>query len=71
MPNITVTKQCHDLIQANARLPFKDTATRLPSGNFSIPLNQNTYERILEQKFNGESLSDALIRILSTQNGKN
>lgn len=71
MPTVTITKQCHDLIRANAELAFRNTSTRLPSGNFSIPLSQDVYDRVIKYKLDGESISDSLIRILSTQKGKN
>lgn len=72
MPVITVTAECEQLIRANANAPFCSNATKLPNGDYQIPIEYDTLKRLDQVKFPDESYSDAIIRGLNImRSGRN
>jgi len=71
MPNLIVTAEVNSMIRSRARGDsFRDTATRLPNGDYSIPVDAEVFERINEIRFAGETHSDCLIRLFAFEDGK-
>lgn len=68
MPRLIITDAARAAIQA-AALPHErlaeDTAVHLPNGNWYIPLQQSTIDRLLSKKLEGETISETIIRICS------
>ena len=65
MPKFEITPSCHEAVLANATpgREFEDTTVLLPNGNRMVRVSVPTYRRLLEIKFPGESLSDAVERL--------
>ena len=62
MPDIEISEECRVLIQGAAE-PLQ-TARRLPSGNWQIPIDAETWQRLDKLRRQGESISDCIIRII-------
>lgn len=67
MPTIVVTAEVQALIRSQARadIPFRETAVRLPNGNYSVPVRTEVFEKLNEVRLAGESHSDCLLRLMS------
>jgi hypothetical protein len=67
--NIIITAKAHNVIRSAALTdrPFQETATRLPDGTYSVPLQVSTVDAIMRCMFLGESISDAIVRLLATR----
>lgn len=65
MPWITVTPEAARAIRAAADHPqFRDTSRPAPNGMLSISLSDETLSRLTAYANDGESLSDAIIRLV-------
>ncbi len=62
MPDIEITDECRALIAAE--FPSDDTGQRLASGNWRIPINEETWQRLHRIRRPGESISDCIIRVI-------
>jgi hypothetical protein len=62
MPDIEITEECRALIAAE--FPFEETVRRLPSGNWQMPVDVETWRRLVNLRRDGESISDCIIRII-------
>jgi hypothetical protein len=62
MPDIEVTEECRVLIDGAAGL----TGRRLPNGNWQIPIDAETWQRLEKLRLQGESISDCIIRVIIT-----
>jgi hypothetical protein len=62
MPDIEITEECRALIAAE--FPFEETVRRLPSGNWQMPVDVETWKRLVNVRRDGESISDCIIRII-------
>lgn len=71
MPRVIVTPEAAALIRAAAELPYRDTSTKLPNGQISIPIDADTLEALKKHQLPGESLSDTIIRGLAVMRGLN
>lgn len=73
MPTLKVTREVRDMIRAasNSPLGFRDTGHDTPDGEYEFPVEQETYDRVMEKRLPGESISDCLQRVLLTQHGAN
>ena len=63
MPDIEISEECRVLIEGAAE-PLQQTARRLPNGNWRIPINEVTWERLQQLRRQGETISDCIIRII-------
>jgi hypothetical protein len=63
MPDIEITEECRALIEC-ATEPFRQTGRRLPNGNWQIPIDAATRQRLEKLRRQGESISDCIIRII-------
>jgi hypothetical protein len=61
MQHIEITEECRALIASALEPP---TARRLPNGNWQIPVNEITWERLQQLRRRGESISDCIIRVM-------
>jgi hypothetical protein len=63
MPKFEITPTCHEAVVAAAEWPFNDTSVRLPNGNREVWVGPETYARLEEIAFPGETLSDVVERL--------
>ena len=63
MPDIEISEECRVLIEGAAE-PLQQTARRSPNGNWRIPINEVTWERLQQLRRQGETISDCIIRII-------
>jgi hypothetical protein len=63
MPEIEITDECRVLIEG-ATEPLRETARRLPNGNWQIPIDAATRQRLERLRRQGESISDCIIRVI-------
>jgi hypothetical protein len=62
MPDIEVTEECRALIAAE--FPFDQILPRLTNGNWRIPIDSETWQRLQKVRLHGESISDCIIRVI-------
>ena len=62
MPDIEIIEECRSLIAAE--FPFEETGRRLPNGNWQIPIDAATRQRLEKLRRQGESISDCIIRVV-------
>lgn len=67
---LVITREAFGLIRAHAEHSFKDTSTVLSNGDHKIEVDDEVYEKILEFSFQGESVSDTLVRMFAFMDGK-
>jgi hypothetical protein len=61
MQHIEITEECRALIASTVEPP---AARRLPNGNWQVPVNEVTWERLQQLRLQGETISDCIIRIM-------
>jgi hypothetical protein len=61
MQHIEITEECRALIASAVGPP---TAQRLPNGNWQVPVNEITWERLQQLRLRGETISDCIIRVM-------
>jgi hypothetical protein len=61
MLHIEITEECRALIESAVEPP---TGRRLPNGNWQIPVNEVTWERLQQLRKPGETISDCIIRVM-------
>jgi hypothetical protein len=71
MPRIRVTQEVYGLIIAHATLSFNDTSKVLPGGVHEFDVSEDILDRITECMFEGETVSDMLMRMFAHVDGKN
>lgn len=71
MPRIIITKECKDAIHKAALWPFNDNDSRVVLGGWSIPLEQDTIDRLKQFRHFDETWSDCILRLLASQKGMN
>jgi hypothetical protein len=62
MPDIEITEECRALIAAE--FPLEQTGRPLPNGNWQMPVDAETWERLQKVQRDGESISDCIIRVI-------
>lgn len=70
MKTIRVSDATHRAILDCAILPVRPTATRQPDGSWLVPLEDDTWEALQQQRLPGESDDDAIQRIIHRQQGR-
>lgn len=67
--DIELSAEAHAAIRSDAdpRKAFQQTATRLSNGAYRVPLQRSTIARLMQFALAGESLSDAVIRLIATK----
>lgn len=71
MPQLRITNEAHEALLRESEQPDTAPGQRLANGDWQIPLNWETIARLRNNRLEGESLSDVIVRILSTQKGLN
>lgn len=61
MLHIEITEECRALIESAVESP---TGRRLANGNWQIPVNDVTWERLQQLRRQGETISDCIIRVM-------
>ncbi|MCA1456179.1 hypothetical protein I6F35_23725 [Bradyrhizobium sp. BRP22] len=61
MPVIEITEECRALIESAVEPPI---GRRLPNGNWLIPVNEATWERLQQVRLQEETISECIIRVL-------
>jgi hypothetical protein len=62
MPDIEITEECRALIAAE--FPFDEPWRRLPNGNWQLPIDAETSQRLQKVRRHGETISDCIIRVI-------
>jgi hypothetical protein len=62
MPDIEITEECRALLAAES--PSEQIGRRLPNGNWQMPVDAETWERLQRLRRRGESISDCIIRMI-------
>lgn len=70
MVHVEMSNEAMNILADCAVLPFNQTGFKLPNGNWSVPLEKETYQRLYEATLPGESISDAIIRLSRAMLGK-
>jgi len=70
MKAIRVSDVTHRAILDCAILPIRHTATRQPDGSWLVPLEDDTWEALQQQRLPGESNDDAIQRLIHRHQGQ-
>ncbi len=65
MPMIKITDEAHQAILSKASPNFIENGHRIDSGEWMIPLQWDTLQRLRSKALEGESLSDTIIRCIT------
>jgi hypothetical protein len=71
MPQVIITDECHQALLKASTLPFLATGKKRANGDWQIPLEWCTIERLRRYQLQGESLSDTILRIVASHKGSN
>ena len=63
MPEIEITDECLALIESSAE-PLPRDGRRLSNGNWRVPIETNTLQRLEKVRLKGETISDCIIRVV-------
>ena len=61
---ILLTEEAHALLRAAGAT--KTLATKRADGQWNVPVENTTVERLLEHQFSGETFSDTIVRLFHT-----
>lgn len=68
---ITISREAHQAIRASARGGLDESGTvHRPDGRVDIKIDVETYMRVREIAFKGETVSDTIVRAVAAQAGK-
>lgn len=67
---IQITNEAHHAIRNVAIGEFSQQGTRLPDGAWEVDISTPVYERLLEVRFEGETMSDCIIRLVNYSHGR-
>lgn len=67
MRHVCISDTTYQMIAAAAQNEFKAEGTQSNDGSWVVPLEDNTFERILVASFPMETLDDTIQRIITTQ----
>lgn len=70
MKTIRVSDATYRAIAEEAILPFRPTGARQSDGTWLVPVEDDTYERLLEHRLPGESDDDTIARIIHAHRGR-
>jgi len=70
MKTIKVSDATYRAIADAAILPFRSTGNRLPDGDWLIPVEDETYERLREKRLPGETVDDTIQRMIHVHFGR-
>ena len=65
MPDVNITNDCLELIRSKALRGLRGNGQRMSDGTWMVHLGDDTIERIMSYRLDGESISDTIIRVLS------
>jgi hypothetical protein len=65
MPTVTISNRAMDAIRKSAERPITE-GVRTGPDEWRVPLKDTTIDRINEAKLEGESISDAILRVVAT-----
>lgn len=63
MAAIIVSELCYRQIAANARGMFRSTGVKLQDGSWSLPVDDETLQRLTAVARDGETTSDTILRL--------
>jgi hypothetical protein len=63
VPEIEITDECLALIESSAE-PLPRDGRRLSNGNWRVPIETNTLQRLEKVRLKGETISDCIIRVV-------
>ena len=69
MRTVTISHETMIMIRQQARLPFKQTATRQHDGTWLLHLSDEVYEKLESVQLDNESIDDAIQRALRALSG--
>jgi len=70
MKTIKVSDAAYRAIADAAILPFRSTGDRLSDGDWLVPVEDDTYERIQDARLPGETDDDTVQRMLHAYHGR-
>jgi hypothetical protein len=70
MKTIRVSDATYRAIADAAVLPFHSTATRQPDGSWLVPVADDTWEALQQERLPGESDDDTVIRLIHRHQGR-
>ena len=68
MPIIRITDEVYALVRKNAKYDWVETGTRLPNGQWDIPISDRTLKGLTVHLLFGESMNDCILRLFSARN---
>lgn len=71
MPVINVTNEVMQLIRSMATLEWRQTGVQRPDGSWDVPLSDDTAKYIEHNRQDGETFSDAILRLAAKIKGLN
>ena len=70
MKTIKVSDAIYRAIADAAILPFRSTGDRLPDGDWLVPVEDDTYERIQDARLPGETDDNTVQRMVLAHHGR-
>ena len=70
MKTVRISDATNRAIIDAAIYPFHSTATRLPDGNWLVPVDDEVYQRIEDNRLPGESDDDVILRARHVHSGR-
>lgn len=70
MKLVELTDEAHRAVRAEATSPFRQTARRLPNGNWAVPLSEDVVDALERARLPGETASDAVLRAVAINKGR-
>ncbi len=67
---IKISDATNRAIADAAIYPFHSTAKRLPDGDWVVPVDDEVYQRIEDNRLPGESDDDVILRVLHVHSGR-
>ncbi len=70
MKTIKVSEATYRAIAEAAILPFRSTAKRMADGDWRVPVEEDTYERLQDARLPGETDDDTVQRMIHVYFGR-
>ena len=70
MKTVRISDAAYRDIADAAIYPFHSTARRLPDGDWVVPVDDEVYQRIEDNRLPGESDDDVILRALHVHSGR-
>jgi hypothetical protein len=66
MKRVTITREAANVVRSLAKNNFKDSYEPLTPTEGTVLLSEDTINRLFLRRFEGESISDTIIRVCKT-----